>query len=83
MYNCWREVAEVNSKQFLLGIVLNFPITHIEPILLKAIVAIILTDTLGESLYHRHIKGFNIQTQIPEDQEIFELYDLKMYLEGL
>ena len=79
----WGEVAEVNTKQFILGIVLNFPITHIEPIILKAIVAIILTDTLGESLYHRHIKGFNIHTQIPEDEDLFELYELKLYLEEL
>ena len=79
----WGEVAEVNTKQFHLGIVLNFPITHMEPTILKQIVSIILTDTLGESLYHRHIKGFTIHPQIPEDEELFELYELKLYLEEL
>lgn len=79
----WGEVAEVNSKQFLLGIIFTFPITHLDLDILKQIVVIILSDTLGEALYNRHIKGLTIYSEISDDEDIIDLYELKLYLEEL
>lgn len=79
----WGESIDVKKKQFILGIILDFPIDNIDPDLLRQIVRIVLIDTLGESTYNRYIEDFIVHLKIPEDEEIFELYELKMYLEGL
>ena len=79
----WGESIDVKKKQFFLGIILDFPIDNIDPDLLRQIVCIVLIDTLGESMYNRFIEDFIVHLKIPEDEEIFELYELKMYLEGL
>lgn len=79
----WAEVADVNTKKFILAIIFTFSISYLEATILKQLVEIILTDTLGESLYHRHIKDFKIHSQVPEKEELFPLYELKIYLEDL
>ena len=79
----WGELIDLNTKQLVLGIIFNFPIKEVQPDLLRQIISIVLIDTLGEQLYDRYIKDFIIYTQIPEDEDLFELYELKMYLEGL
>lgn len=43
---------------------------------------IVQTDTLGELLDDSYVEDFIIHSEIPEDEELFELYDLKVYLEG-
>jgi len=79
----WGEFIVVEKVKFVLGIIFDFPIDNIEPNLLRQIVGIVLTDTLGELTYEHYIEDFIIHSETPEDEEIFELFDLKMYLEGL
>ncbi len=79
----WGEFIDVEKVKFILGIIFDFHIDNIEPNFLRQIVGIVLIDTLGELIYDRYIEDFIIHSEIPEDEEIFELYDLKMYLEGL
>lgn len=79
----WAQLADPDTHQFILGIILDFPIDKLDPIRLYEIVEIILNDTLGEERYDRHIEDFIIHPQIPENEDLFNLQDLKQYLEDL
>lgn len=79
----WGLCIDSDTKESILGIVLDFPIDKLDPIRLYEVVAIILMDTLGEESYDRHIEDFIVHSQIPDDEDLFELSNLKMYLEGL
>lgn len=43
----------------------------------------ILKETLGEEQYVRYIEDIIIHSEIPEYEEIFELQELRLYLENL
>lgn len=76
-------LIDPDTDQFILGIILDFPINKYDSDLLREIVGIILNDTLGEERFKHYIEDFIIKSQIPQDEELFELKDLKLFLEGL
>src|SRR5690554_2462089 len=78
----WGMFLDPDTDQFILGICLDFPIHKFDPDLLHEVVAIIITDTLGEEKFERLIEAFFIQTELPKGEELLELKDLKIYLEG-
>ena len=78
----WTLLIDPETDQFILGIHLDIPTNNIDPELVHEIVAIILNDTLGDESFERHIEDFIILDQLPDDEEILELKDLKLYLEG-
>ncbi len=78
----WCHLIDPDTDQFVLGIILDFPIDDMDPELLYEIVGIILTDTLGEEQYEQYIEAFIIHSELPEDEELLELKNLKIYLEG-
>ena len=79
----WGLSIDPNTGQFILGIIFDFPINNLDPILLYEIVVIMLIDTLGEESYDRYIEDIIIHSEIPEDEDLFELQELKLYLEDL
>ena len=79
----WIQRIDPGTNKFILGIILNFATANIHPEIVKLAVIGILKDTLGELLYDRYIEDFIIHSQIPEDEEVFELCELKPYLKGL
>lgn len=79
----WRQLIDPVTNKLILGIILNFSTAKIEPEIIYSTVVGILKDTLGELLYDHYIEDFIIHSQIPEDEEIFELQELRLYLEKL
>ena len=78
----WCHLIDPDTDQFVLGIILDFPIDDMDPELLYEVVGTILTDTLGEEQYEQYIEAFIIHSELPEDEELLELKELKIYLEG-
>jgi len=78
----WCHLIDPDTDQFVLGIILDFPIDKFDPDLLHEVVAIIITDILGEEKYEQFIEAFIIHSELPEDEELLELKELKIYLEG-
>lgn len=77
----WALLIDPDTDQFVLGIILDFPIDDLDPELLYEIAAIILTDTLGEERFEKYIEDFIIHSATPDDEEVFELHELRQYLE--
>ncbi len=79
----WRQLTDPLTNKITLGIVPSFPTFKIDHEILHSTVAGILKETLGEERYEHYIEDFIIQSEIPENEELFELKDLKLYLEDL
>ena len=79
----WRQHIDPITNKLILGIILNFPTTKIAPEIVHSTVVEVLKQNLGENIYNHHIEDIIIHSEIPEDEEIFELNDLPLYLEGL
>lgn len=77
----WGLSIDPKTDLFILGIFLDFSTDKYDSDLLREVVAIILTDTLGEERFEKHIEDFCIYSKLPEDEELFELNELKQYLE--
>lgn len=78
----WTLLIDPETDQFILGIHLDIPTNNIDPELVHEIVAIILKDSLGDENYEHHIEDIIIHDQLPDDEEILPLKELKLYLEG-
>lgn len=78
----WALLNDPITDQFIFGIHLDIPTNDKDPDLVYETVVIILKDTLGDEKYERHIEDIIIQNQLPDDEEIRELKELKLYLEG-
>ena len=78
----WHQLIDPLTNKITLGIIPNFPTAKINPEIVHETVVGILKDFLGEVLYNRHIEDIIIHNQIPDDEEILELKELKLYLEG-
>jgi len=61
----WCHLIDPDTDQFILGIILDFPIDDMDLELLYEIVAIILTDTLGEGKFERFIEDFFFKPNFP------------------
>src|SRR5690554_4695236 len=78
----WGLSIHPDTRQFFLGIVLDLPIAKKDENLLYEAVESILIDTLGEERYYHYIEDFCIYSELPEDEDLLSLKDLKQYLEG-
>ncbi len=79
----WPKHIDPVTNKLILGIIPNFPIAKIDPEIVHETVVEILKDTLGENIYNRHIKDINLHSEIPQDEKLFELRELKLFLENL
>ncbi|HLW31225.1 MAG TPA: hypothetical protein VKX40_03110 [Aequorivita sp.] len=79
----WPQHIDPITNKAILGIILNFPTPQIDPKIVHQTVVEILKDTLGEKNYERYIADIIIHSDIPEDEALFELSELKQYLENL
>ncbi|QAA80806.1 hypothetical protein EI546_03265 [Aequorivita sp. H23M31] len=79
----WPQHIDPITNKATLGIVLNFPTPQIDPKIVHQTVVEILKDTLREKHYERYIADIIIHSDIPKDEALFELSELKQYLEDL
>jgi|SRR5690554_3783573 len=77
----WVELIDPDTDRFILGIHLDTPANNIDPDLVHETVVAILKDILGDEKYNHHIEDIVIHDQIPHDEDILELNELKLYLE--
>ncbi len=78
----WTLLIDPETDQFILAIHLHISTNNIDPDLVYETVVAILIDTLGDEKYNHHIEDIIIHNQLPVDEEILELKELKLYLEG-
>lgn len=79
----WCISIDSDTDQFILGIHLYIPTKDIDSDLVHETAIAILKDTLGDEKYNHHIEDIIIHNEIPDDEEILELKELKLYLEDL
>ena len=77
----WVALIDPDTDRFILGIYLETPTNNIDPDLVHETVVAILKDILGDKKYNHHIEDIVIHDQIPDDEDILELNELKLYLE--
>ncbi|QAA80856.1 hypothetical protein EI546_03535 [Aequorivita sp. H23M31] len=77
----WIEHIDPVTNKFMLGIVLNFPTAKTGREIVHQTVVRILKETLGDYIYNHQIENIIIHNQLPNDKEVLELKELKLFLE--
>lgn len=79
----WRQHIDPITNKLILGIILNFPTTKIAPEIIHSTVVEVLKQNLGEGHNERYIEEIIIHSENPKDEKLFELQELKLFLENL
>lgn len=79
----WRQHIDPITNKLILGIILNFPTTKIDPEIVHSTVVEVIKENLGKNIYNLHIEEIHIHSEIPQDEKLFELRELKLFLENL
>ncbi len=77
----WIQHIDPVTNKFIVGIILNFQTANINPEIAHLTVVRILKETLGDYIYNHYIENIIIHNQLPNDKEVLELKELKIYLE--
>ncbi|SDX33455.1 hypothetical protein [Aequorivita viscosa] len=78
----WIQHIDPVTNKLIVGIILNFPTANINPEIAHLTVVRILKEILGDYIYNHRIENIIIHNQLPNDKKVFELRELKLYLEG-